>query len=147
MANYYGVGRTNYFRVKDLDAFIEELKPIRGLNLQVREDLRVKDDPCPETGKPWVMLMDDNPDGGGWCPYYDQDGDEADYDVDLEEVIANHLIDGDVAIIMETGHEKYRYLIGWASAVNSKGESVRINLDDIYKAAETLGSIITRAQY
>lgn len=141
MANYYGVGRTNYFRVKDLDAFREELDTIRGVTLHTKEE------PCPETGKAWVMLMDDNPDGGGWCPYYDQDTDEADYDVDLEEVIANHLIDSDVAIIMETGHEKHRYLIGWAAAVNSKGESVRINLASIYEAAESLGSTITKAEY
>lgn len=141
MANYYGVGRTNYFRVKDIDAFRKEFDTIRGVSIQTKDEL------CPETGKPWVMLMDEHPDGGGWSPYYDYEGDEADYDVDLEEIIANHLIDSDVAVIMETGHEKHRYLIGWAAAVNSKGERVGINLDGIYKAAEHLGSTITKAEY
>lgn len=140
MANYYGVGRTNYFRVKDIDAFRKEFDTLRGVSIHVKNEL------CPETGKPWIMLMADTPDGGGWCPYYELDG-EVDDDVELETILARHLIDGDVAIIMETGNEKHRYLIGWAAAVNSKGETAYINLDSIYKVAETLGSTITRARY
>jgi hypothetical protein len=48
---------------------------------------------------------------------------------------------------MGAGAEKLRYINGWAEAYNNKGEKRVINLGDIYKLAEELGSEITRAEY
>lgn len=48
-------------------------------------------------------------------------------------------------IFTEAGHEKYRYVGGWALAFNSSGESIRISLDDIYDQAKSLGPDITEA--
>ena len=54
-------------------------------------------------------------DGSGWpSTRYSHDGDDVDVDVDVDvdltAELATHLVDGAVAIIMETGAEKLRYL-------------------------------------
>ena len=43
-----------------------------------------------------------------------------------------------VAIFIDAGSEKLRYIHGCAVAINSKGESVRIMLNDIYELAKQL---------
>jgi hypothetical protein len=48
---------------------------------------------------------------------------------------------------MESGAEKLRYIAGYAVAYNSKGETVSLNLDDIYDKAKSLGTNITTATY
>jgi molybdopterin biosynthesis enzyme len=58
-----------------------------------------------------------------------------------------HLHDEDVAVLMEAGAEKLRYVSGWAVAVNSKGDLVEIGLSDIYEKAKHLGKNITQATY
>ena len=136
MANYYGQGRTNYFAVKDADAFKAEMAnyPVEVITDEV-------------DGETLYGLLDANPDGGGWDWSYiaeleDEDGEivETDMEIDWPEVFARHLVDGHVAILMETGAEKYRYLIGYALAVNSKGETREVNLSkDIYTLAQELG--------
>lgn len=65
----------------------------------------------------------------------------------LHDLVARHLIDGDVAIFMEVGATKSRYLGGVALAVNSKGETRRIDLDDIYAKAAEIGTTVTHASY
>jgi hypothetical protein len=78
---------------------------------------------------------------------YDEETEE-NIELDWIEILANHLADDHVAVLMEVGTEKYRYLNGIAFAVNNKKEVIRISLDDIYeKAKETLGSQITTATY
>ena len=135
MANYYGVGRTNYFRVKDEAAFLSDLEEIEGVRIhdEIRKD-----------GQRWFMLMDDNDDG--WClSWKDERKDAA--EIWLPEVIARHLIDDEVAIIMESGHEKHRYVSGWAVAINNKGDFKQLTLNDIYDLAKELGPNITDASY
>ena len=135
MANYYGVGRTNYFRVKDEAAFLSDLEEIEGVRIhdEIRKD-----------GQRWFMLMDDNDDG--WClSWKDERKDAA--EIWLPEVIARYLIDDEVAIIMESGHEKYRYVSGWAVAINNKGDFKQLTLNDIYDLAKELGPNITDASY
>lgn len=61
--------------------------------------------------------------------------------------LASHLVDGWVAIIREVGYEKYRYLVGFTVAVNSKAEILEITLDEIYAKAKSLGSHVTRCEY
>ena len=146
MANYYGVGRTNYFAVKDAKAFEAEMADY-PVEVITRKD---------EDGKKVLYgLMDANEDGGGWVwSHYrtltDEDGNEewADFEIDWTDVFARHLVDGWVAILVETGAEKYRYVSGYALAVNSKGETREINLSrDIDKLAQELGENVTDASY
>jgi hypothetical protein len=78
---------------------------------------------------------------------YDDDGNEiADFDDFISE-LSTHLMDGWVAVLMEIGSEKLRYLTGVAFAVNSKGEYKEVFLDQIYKSAESLGSCWTHCTY
>ena len=137
MANYYGQARTNYFQVKDLKAWREELS-----NYPV-ELIEQKDD----DGTIKVGFMDANDDGAGldW-QLYDEEGNET--EIDWTDLLARHLADNEVAIIMETGAEKYRYLSGWAMAVNNKKETREISLaKDIYTLAQELGENVTGATY
>ena len=145
MANYYGVARTNYFAVKDAEAFKDEMANY-AVEVITREG---------EDGVTLYGLMDTDSDGGGWNWSYvaeleDEDGEiiETDLEIDWVEVFARHLVDGWVAILVETGAEKYRYVSGYALAVNSKGESREINLSrDIDKLAREIGENVTDASY
>jgi hypothetical protein len=135
MANYYESARTNYFQVKDIDAFKEELKDVKSLDIIV-EHRNLKD---------YVCLLADSENGFAW-DYYDEA--QEDYvEIDWDGIFTKHLVDGSVAIIIGAGAEKLRYVSGYAFAFNNKGETKRIALDDIYKLAESLGSDVQRAEY
>lgn len=69
------------------------------------------------------------------------------YATDITELVARHLIDGDVAVFMEAGAETYRSVGGSAVAVNNKGEVVSLDLHDIYAKAADMGESITQAVY
>lgn len=145
MANYYGVGRTNYFAVKDGEAFKADMAAL-PVEVITRED---------ENGETLYGFMDANPDGAGldWSRFIeleDENGEpfHTDIDIDWTGLLASHLKDGWVAIIMETGAEKYRYMMGYAIAVNSKGETREVNLDrEIMRLSEELGSNVTAVGY
>ena len=136
MANYYGQTRTNYFLVKDAEAFKAEMAnyEVTVIEQKIGE----------ETG---YGILDADSDGGGlqWSQFNEE---TEDYD-DLawEVIIGNHLKDGEVCVLMETGAEKYRYLNGWAIAFNNKGETRRVDITDIYNLAKELGTGITQAEY
>jgi hypothetical protein len=136
MANYYGQTRTNYFLVKDAEAFKAEMA-----NYEVNV---IEQQMHGETG---YGILDTDSDGGGlqWSQFNEE---TEDYD-DLawEDIIGKHLKDGSVCVLMETGAEKYRYLTGWAVAFNNKGESRRVNLTDIYDLAKELGTDVVLAEY
>jgi transcriptional antiterminator Rof (Rho-off) len=65
------------------------------------------------------------------------------------EELATHLTDDSVAVLEAVGSEKFRYLNGYAMAINSKGETVSLNLDKIYElASEKFGvKEISKAMY
>lgn len=136
MANWYGSARSNYFRVKDTDAFLRWAER-RGLGIFKNEQARDLH----------AIHAGDTTDSGGW-PSYDLENDE---ELDLVSELAEHLAPGQVAILLEVGAEKLRYLTGQAIAVNAKGRVVEVTLSDIYrKAAHTFRipeSEITRTEY
>jgi hypothetical protein len=136
MANYYATARSNYFKVKDIPAF--ELW-CAAVGLEV---IRAGGENDPEL----VGFLDRNPDGGGFPSSRYGDDDEL-IEIDLAQELAAHLQDGWVAVLMEAGAEKHRYIIGWALAVNSKGEHEEIGLGAIYELAKELGDHITKAEY
>ena len=91
-----------------------------------------------------------NPDDGydsGWPTqrFNEETGDDDEVDVPGE--LAAYLKDGEVAVLIEVGSEKLRYLCGYATAVNSTGKTVNMSLEGIYESARKLGSDITRAEY
>lgn len=135
MANWYGSARSNYFRVKDKDAFTTWCAS-RNLNI------------LNSTGESTVAIAPSDFDDGAW-PSQTFNEETQDYDdVDLVAELATHLAEGEVAVLMQIGAEKLRYLTGWAVAVNHKGETVSLNLSDIYDLAKTkFGVTPTEAQY
>ena len=142
MANYYATARSNYFAVKDETAFREWADLLRLTILEPDHRNKVADG-IPRFG----IASGDRDDSGGW-PTSLADEETGDYeDIDVHEQLAAHLADNEVAVLMEVGNERLRYVSGMAVAINNKGRTVRVNLDSIYTAARKLGSNITRAEY
>ena len=117
MANYYGVCRTNYFKVTNPD----RLKEIAGL---VNATLTQGQE------KGVFALLGKSEDGS--MSHYDFGTDEQ---KDLVELLAPILTDDSICVLVSSGHEKLRYVIGTSIAFNNKGETVSVNTDDIYKLA------------
>ena len=136
MANYYGTTRTNYFRVKDADAFNKWIEQFSGIEI-IKKDGTVG------------LLFDDGMPTIRW-ETEDADGNEqndVEVEIDFMDELAEHLADDEVAVLQEAGAEKMRYINGYAIAINNKKETKQINLDDIYALAKELGSNITKAEY
>jgi hypothetical protein len=140
MANYYASARSNYFQVKDPDAFRKWVWSVGGLGLWEKG-----------TGEGEVLMFgiyDNGGDACGWPSWAIDEETGLDVEVDLAGNLAEHLQEGSVAVLMEAGAEKLRYVTGYAFAVNHKGETVHISLSDIYAlAAEKLGAMPTEAVY
>ena len=137
MANYYGKTRSNYFFVKDAEAFKQELSKYPVEIITQEKD-----------GKTLYGFIDRDVDGAGTVEYYfDEETQDNSEDLDWSDFFKRHLADGWVAIITHTGAEKYRYLNGQATAYNNKGEEMFISLEDIYTLATQIGENITRAEH
>jgi len=91
-------------------------------------------------------MISGTPDGDGWPSNRVNENDEV-VDIDLVRDLAAHLEDGWVAVLMEAGAEKCRYVTGWALGLNSKGETRRVSLEDIYELAGQIGEHVTKAEY
>lgn len=140
MANWYGAARSNYFRVKDHEAFKASMSE-NGVDVFEGE------------GKTAGMVMvtpntlvDDS---GGWPRWrYDENTDE-DVEIDVPELVAGHLAEGSVAVFMQCGHEKLRYLDGYAEAIDRTGKRIAVSLNDIFQmAAKSFeGQTVTDATY
>ena len=136
MANFYGQARSNYFAVKDTNAFLDEMTqyPVEVITQE-------------KDGVTLYGFVDADADGGAdvWSKW---DEDIADtVEIDWAEVFKRHLQDDWVAVIVSVGWEKYRYFQGDTVAFNNKGESKTINLEHIYELASDLGSNRTYATY
>jgi len=130
MANYYATARSNYFRVYNAASF-EAWCNKRHLDFWTKQ--------FDDVGKRYAISLGQDCEGG-W-PNYEI---EQDAEIDFFAELAEHLDKGDVAVLVEVGSEKLRYLIGEAIAVNSKGRMIRVTLDEIYdKAVAELGPDVT----
>jgi hypothetical protein len=148
MADWYGSARTNYFKVKDSEAFQAAMTK---LDLQIWPNTQSAHNALGERTEvtvPDSFALGGESDKGGWpSSIYDEDTDDY-IDVDIADLVASHLVDGEVAIFMECGAEKLRYITGNATAINSKGERRDIALSNIYDLAKELSDgDITEASY
>lgn len=135
MANYYATARTNYFRVNDVEG-LRAILP-SGIKLHTRTHL--------ETETEFVCLLDEA--GDGWPGYIWNEEGECEEEFDWVERVAPFLLDDEVAIFMEAGNEKLRYISAYAFAFNNKGETKTTSISDIYRKARKLGNNITAAEY
>lgn len=162
MANYLAKSRTNYFRVADLESFTADLTR-HGLTPGGWDDHSdlVLDRDITNRPEGAIALFYD----GDW-PMLDEDSVamrldledaedsdqpvKTDYD-ELYELIAAHLVESDVAVLIGVGSEKMAYFGGAALAVNSRGDMEMVMLDDIYAKAEKLKltpeAVVTDASY
>lgn len=125
MANFYGTARTNYFKVKDVEAFTEFVESINCVLIDYVID-----------GEKMYGFYSDDPDSGCFpsCRY-NEETDQTE-DINLVDEVAKHLVECEICIMMEAGAEKMRYIFGWATAFNHTGEYVNLSLSDIYKMAK-----------
>jgi hypothetical protein len=131
MANYYASERTNYFRVKDEVAFRQ---------FADRFNLTVIDDSEGRFG-----LLPGNYTDDGTFPTYLPDTDE---DFDFLAALSEHLEKGSIAVRVQAGAEKLRYICGFAEAINHQGKTCHVSINSIYDlAAKELGGEVTVAEY
>lgn len=139
MANYYGAARSNYVRIKDMPGLVEALKPW-PIIISPKNDNPLN-----------VCFLSDDPDGAGWPSRCWDDGDNDETEWDTTKFIAPFMEPDQVLIIEEAGHEKLRYVTGWAEATRSDGRQVFVNINDIYDKAAAVFEIpranITEATY
>lgn len=133
MANYERTARTNYFRVKDREKFIDFAKHLKSESGNVRVTMR------DEPGKEWRFAL--GCDGGidGLFIHEDDDPEEA-YELFLAG-LQNHIAEDDAVIILEVGNENLKYVTGLATIVTSKAIEY-LDLTEIAKrrAAKMLGN-------
>ena len=169
MANFISKKRSSRFEVKDPDAFVKWLKRCPGVSYtRIEGEFSLQDDPQDDTSgwpyDPWLDLEDwkqlvQRPQWSEFerehavtsaqileCIEKNTEPEDIEYqysDFDLSfdffTELQKHLPEGIVAIFMEVGSEKYRYLVGQSIAVSSKEIKV-INLSDIYEVAKSMGS-------
>lgn len=123
MANYICSARSNYFKVKDVEIF--------------KNDVGMFPVSVHEKAGTFCITCED-PDGGGWPSHWYDDETGEFQEVDFFAEVSKHLAVGEVAVFMEVGAEKLRYLVGQAVAINSRGEQRWVNLESIYDLAKEL---------
>jgi hypothetical protein len=132
MADYIAQTRSNYFRVRNARNF---RRFCARYNLQV---VRTDEDEQLRYG---FLSYEPIPTGrtdtkGEWI------------ETDFLQELSRHLVRGEVAIVMEIGSEKMRYLVGYAAAVDARGRRIQIALSDIYRRCEeTFGIKPTLVEY
>lgn len=140
MANYEGTARSNYFQVKNEEEFTAWCNKRNLTCWQEQID-----------GKQvWAIASED----GGW-PNYEED-EEGDNDgvffhigcKDIGCELRRHLLAGECAILLESGHEKFRYVIGNARMITAEGHDKFFDMEqEIVKLARNLGYNPTDASY
>ena len=111
MANYNCVQRTNYFHVKDSEAFRELMEKVEA------EDLRYWEEKDEDGNLTFAFGCHGNIAG---IPFQDDVGamvtDEDSYEdflTELQKCVDEH----DAIILIESGHEKLRYISGIATVI------------------------------
>ena len=127
MANYESACRTNYFKIGRPKEFMKWIETVPDVVWQEKN---------PDNPDMIGMLYVDSLDGTSWPSWRyieDENGEDDETEFEIFEEIAEFLAPGEVAIFMEVGAEKLRYLYGQSVAVHSSGQILDISLNDIYK--------------
>lgn len=132
MANYTAYFRSNYFAVKDVAQF-----------QQFCDEFQLEMITKTDAAQTLYGFLNQGNEGGLPTSRYDEATQDWE-DADLLSMLATHLAEDYVAIVMEVGFEKMRYLVGEAHAVNAKGDIISVELDEIYERAASLGQKGTR---
>ena len=180
MANYESFYRTNYFRVENPAAFMADFEHVLAEDLELwrREDGSfgfggsggIDGLQTPETvftvwenkfsGETYGVIEPIisyetwvSPKSGEIYGLIQKVYDDAFWDFDYDsfiKMLQKHLVEGDAIIMLESGHEKLRYVTGYATIVTK----TKVHCEDIScwafgKAKEMLGnsSWVTRLEY
>lgn len=171
MSTTYTQSRSNYFRVRDLAVFTADLKR-HGIALCTRDDARPGDlyydagsSDEPENSlalfvydswpTPDDSLRESEQDAIACDFFKGADGTDSacvsprdvHYSEDFPSLVAQHLIDGDVAVFESVHLDRMRSMGGSAVAINSRNEREEVSLWNIYDLADSLGNTVTRALY
>lgn len=112
MANYNAYIRTNYFHVKDPVAFQEYMKGVcADGTIDVWEGEK--------ENRGTFAFGCEGPIFGLPCDPEDEDA-GFDYDAFIAG-LSEHVAEDDAIIILEAGHEKLRYVVGFANIITGKG--------------------------
>ena len=141
MANYCCAVRTNYFHVNDPDGFKQFMDKVYG---------------CEDAVDVWEEKDKDGETVFGFGCYGaiaglvgDDDEDDCEYDAFVDG-LQKYVADDDAIIIMESGNEKLRYVIGSATIITSKKyEYLDIASLAAARAAEIIGNPgwVTKVDY
>jgi hypothetical protein len=128
MSQWIGAARTNFFQVID-EAKFREWAAERELSVETKT-----------TGSTTLFGIYSETDDGGWPTQTWPDSENNPIEVDMVAELAAHLVEGQIAVLMEVGHVKCCHLDGTAVAVNHTGARATVELCHIYQlAAETFG--------
>lgn len=128
MSDFYAKAASSTFHVRDARALRRALD---GIAIIVHPVVGGRD-------PNHVYLVSDE-DKGCWpSERFDEERGEG-VEVNLLALIARHLKSGEVAVLKEAGWEKASYIGARASAVNHRGETATVDLDEIYDRATVLG--------
>ncbi len=144
--NYIASCRTNYFAVKNEVAFKEWCNNLGVTFIQSDTLKQVIID-----GRRYnlVGFYNDQFFGGVPISRYDKEADDY-IEIEFYEELRQHLAPGTVAIVQEIGQEGMRYFTGCAVAINSKGRTVSVGIEDIESKARRLTNhprFVTKCQY
>ena len=124
MADYIACFYTNAFPVRDAARFRAWIGTVCGLDF------------IDETEEDGGVVFEVG--GYGSVPDSREDDDEW-MEIDFIDELAKHLPEGAHAVVTEIGHEKLRYLVGIAVAVDHRGKRITVDLDDIHRLVEEVG--------
>lgn len=145
MANVESSARSNFFKVKDDEQFLNWVGEFGNIEAHYEDGKFVL---LEAHGEGWPFTRDyEEPiehetEDGRKITLYDEE-------IDFADELSEHLAEGEVAVLEEAGHEKLRYVFGHAVAVNHKGEQLHVDLTDIYEKVKEAGwsDHVTEAAY
>lgn len=128
MANYECVSRTNYFHVKDAELFRKFMDTV------IADDIHLWEEKDSNSNIVFAFGCE-----GTIYGIPDENGNSS-LNLFFEE-LQKHITDNDAVIFTEAGHEKLRYVAGYASIITGT-DIQHVNLDDmaLSKAREMLGN-------
>jgi hypothetical protein len=118
MANYISHCRSNQFNVKDASTFFKW-----AVTLPWEVHLYSSG---PGKQGCFVLICEEN-----WPTWIYDDDAMDEIETHFEQEIGKHLVKNSICLLYEIGYEKMRYLCGFVTAINHKGDIQTLSLEDI----------------